>query len=563
MLRGPFYHEALRPMRVRLGLAALCIAAGLAACASGGFTEVRPTPPQPVDAGAGPVDAGPPPVDLGRARTEAKALLETQSDLYWRNWTQGVPIDIAATYQGHEQLFALPTIAAVQAAEQHQPDPMKKRALTDFELYLAGEHITEAVAPLSDQVANLEGSATVTFEGAEIPYRNLEPMLANEPDHARRLALYASAAPVIAKLNPLLQQKDAQSEKLVTELGYPSYAALAARMRDADLDALAQQAQAVLDQTDAVYKKAMADAVHRELVLDLADMRRADVPRFFKSAAVQSAFPAAEMMPRFKALLAGMGVDLDALESITIDASANPKKNPRAVCFAVRVPTDVRLSIKPRGGVDDYAQLYHEGGHALHFAETTTPVWEFQQLGNNTVTEAYAFLFEDRLEDPRYLRELGMTGELLHSYVRGAAVRKLYMLRRYAAKVLFEKAWHGPQPLTDSELRARYKELLGRAYGFPVTDEDASRYLEDHDDFFYSADYLRAWFLAAQLDDAFTRKYGQAHDGAWWHSHDAGKALQALWAHGNALTADEVAREVGARGLDFQPLLTRLTTQLQ
>lgn len=547
---------------MRLRTALLALAAGLAACASGGFTEVRKAPPaEAVD--AGPADAGAPTVDLGHARDEAKALLETQADLYWRNWTRGDPIDIAATYQGHEALFSNRTIGAVQAAEQAEPDPMKKRALTDFELYLGGEHLSAVVAPLSDQVANLEGAATVTFEGAEVPYRNIEPMLANEPDHQRRVALYASAAPVIAKLNPLLAQKEAASEQQVKDLGYPSYAALSARMRDADLDALAAQAEAILAQTDAVYRKAMGDAVHRELNLNLADMRRADVPRFFKSAAVQSAFPAAQMMPRFQALLAGMGIDLAALKSITIDADGNPKKNPRAVCFPVRVPTDVRLSIKPRGGVDDYAQLYHEGGHALHYASTTTPVWEFQQLGNATVTEAYAFLLEDRLEDPRYLQELGMTGELLRSYVRGAAVRKLYMLRRYAAKVLFERAWHGPQPLDDAQLRAKYKELLGRAYGFPVTDEDASRYLEDHDDFFYSADYLRAWFLAAQLDDALSKKFGQGHNGAWWHAPEAGKALQALWSHGNQLTADEVAHELGAKGLEFQPLLDRLTRQLQ
>jgi oligoendopeptidase F len=301
----------------------------------------------------------------------------------------------------------------------------------------------------------------------------------------------------------------------------------------------------------------MAEAVSKELNLPLGDMRRADIPRFFHAANVQSLFPSSQMMPRFKALLAGMGIDLDALH-LTIDDKATPRKNPRAVCFPVVVPTDVRLSIKPQGGVDDYAQLFHEGGHATHFASTTTPVWEFQQLGNGTVTEAYAFLFEDLLEDPKYLGEVGMTGELLKSYVRSAAVKKLYMLRRYCAKVIFERAWHAEPPLQGDALKPKYKELLSRAYGFPMTDEDAARVLTDHDDFFYSADYLRAWFLAAQVSDALERKFGAT----WWHSPEAGKTLRALMSHGNGLSADEVVQQLAEAQLDFAPLVKRVRARL-
>jgi hypothetical protein len=534
----------------------------LAACATPEYTRVVAATELP-DAGprdAGAPDAGPPPAafDLSALRTEAQALVQAQSDLLWKNWTTGAPVDLAGTYAGHTGLFSLETIARVQAAERAEADPEKRRALTDLELYLAGEHIAQETASVSGQVASLEGSATLSFEGAEIPFRNLDALLANEHDHARRLALYAAATPVLAKLNPLLEKREARTEEVVGELGYGSYAALGARMRDADLAALAAQAEALLTQTDALYTRALGAAVHQELNLDLSEMRRADVPRFFHAASVQSAFPAAQMLPRFTALLAGMGIDLAQLK-LTLDAAPTPHKNPRAVCFAVKVPDDVRLSIKPSGGADDYAQLFHEGGHALAFASTTTPVWEFQQLGNATVAEAFGFLFEDRLEDPAYLKELGMTGELLHGWVKNAAVRKLYMLRRYAAKVLLEQAWHGPAPLSGAPLRARYRELMQRALGFPVTDEDAARTLTDHDDFFYSADYLRAWFLAAQLDQALAQKYGAA----WWHAPEAGKQLRALMASGSGLTADQVAQAVGQKGLDPAPLLQRLNERLR
>jgi hypothetical protein len=132
-------------------------------------------------------------------------------------------------------------------------------------------------------------------------------------------------------------------------------------------------------------------------------------------------------------------------------------------------------------------------------------------------------------------------------------VKKLYMLRRYAAKVLFERDWHGGA----KDPAARYAVLLSRAYGFPVPDEDA-RYLTDHDDFFYSADYLRAWFLAAQLDAALAARYGER----WWHNPEAGGVLKGLWVSANAHSADEVLRSLGLNGLETAPLLERLEKRL-
>ena len=128
------------------------------------------------------------------------------------------------------------------------------------------------------------------------------------------------------------------------------------------------------------------------------------------------------------------------------------------------------------------------------------------------------------------------------------------MLRRYAAKVLFEKLWHGG----DADPRARYASLLARAYDFPVPEEESQRYLIDHDDFFYSADYLRAWFLAAQLDSVLTGRFGAT----WWHSPEAGALLKSLWALGTEPSAEAIAQRLGLPGVDTKPLLDRLRSRL-
>ena len=124
-------------------------------------------------------------------------------------------------------------------------------------------------------------------------------------------------------------------------------------------------------------------------------------------------------------------------------------------------------------------------------------------------------------------------------------MKKLYLVRRYAAgELLFElRRGHraGGVP----------RAILTRAYGFTVSEKDARRYLVDRDDFLYSADYFRAWFLAAQINEKLKQRFGAR----WWTSAGAGDVLKSLWAAGNALSVDEVARKLGDPGLEMEPLL--------
>ena len=53
------------------------------------------------------------------------------------------------------------------------------------------------------------------------------------------------------------------------------------------------------------------------------------------------------------------------------------------------------------GGREDYAALFHEGGHAEHYANVDAELpFEFRHLGDNSVTESYAFLLEHLTEQP-------------------------------------------------------------------------------------------------------------------------------------------------------------------
>jgi len=51
------------------------------------------------------------------------------------------------------------------------------------------------------------------------------------------------------------------------------------------------------------------------------------------------------------------------------------------------------MSVKPVGGLDDYETLFHEAGHAVHFANATILPKELVTQGHSAPTEAFGEFF--------------------------------------------------------------------------------------------------------------------------------------------------------------------------
>jgi hypothetical protein len=97
-----------------------------------------------------------------------------------------------------------------------------------------------------------------------------------------------------------------------------------------------------------------------------------------------------------------------------------------------------------------------------------------------------------------------------------------------------------------------YRDLLGEVLHVIIAPE---RYLEDVDDAFYVAGYLRAWIFERQLANFLLEEFGEG----WYESREAGSFLRSLWSIGMRDPADELARtRIGARGLDPMPLIEEL-----
>jgi hypothetical protein len=473
-------------------------------------------------------------VDLGEYRLEAEEFLSALDREFYLHFSgRQSEYDIEPIYERHAALFSR---AAVDSLRAGGP-----RSLLEFAVQgLIGRETKAEEAELARREAVLE----IEVDGERLPYREAPVVQANEPDPERRAAIEdARNAALTERLDPLLRELLDRTHALTTELGWPSAAAMCEELSGIDLRALGAQTQAFLDATGDSYIPAVEPSLREQLGFGFERLRRSDLIAWFRGRSLDEWFPAERLVPSLSETLAGLGVDLESQPGVTLDTEQRPRKSPRAFCAPVRVPDEVYLVIARIGGRDDFAALFHEAGHTEHYAhiDRGLPV-EARYLGDNSVTEGFAFLFDKLVADPAWLSRRLCIADPAPVVEHARAVELVY-LRRYCAKIAYELELHGEGPVLDA-LPDVYARRLSDAVR---VDWPRATWLADVDPFFYVARYLRAWAFEAHLTRLLRERFGEA----WFEHAEAGELLRSLWARGQALNADELLGELTGETLDF------------
>jgi hypothetical protein len=174
--------------------------------------------------------------------------------------------------------------------------------------------------------------------------------------------------------------------------------------------------------------------------------------------------------------------------------------------------------------------------------------FEFRWLGDNSITEGYAMLFDHLLHDSGWLLRYTALGRTrVAEYRRAAAFEELQFLRRYSAKLLYELRLYGGGD-SWSSLPDAYVDILSSATNFQYRPADA---FVDVDPRFYSARYLRAWQLQAAMRESLVAQF----DDDWYRNPNAGPwMVRELFGEGQRELASELAARVGAPPLSFDPV---------
>ncbi|HUE96163.1 MAG TPA: hypothetical protein VMN39_05860 [Longimicrobiaceae bacterium] len=401
---------------------------------------------------------------------------------------------------------------------------------------------------LQDRALAIEAATTVTVDGEELPYRRLPIEIRKEPDRGRRAALEEARRGVVAeRLNPIHADAIGEFHAVADELLGLTYAAYCAQLARLDFDDLESRTEAFLAETVDAHRDLLAWYAKRALGSVPDDLANHDLYRILYGEEYRELFPQSDMVPRIRRVVGRMGLDPLAGGRIDLDVEERPKKSPRAFCAAIRVPDEVKLVLQPHGGLDDYVTFLHELGHALHFAHVDAglPV-ESRRLGDNAVTESYAFTFDHLMLLPEFLRDV-VELESPADYLRFAGLREMVFVRRYCAKFRYERSLHreGPAPARAEE----YAERLEAATGARTPPD---YWLDDVDPHFYCVRYLRAWMFAGALHGALRDRF----DSDWFRNPRTGPFLVDLWALGQSRPPEALARErLGLDELDFEPLL--------
>jgi hypothetical protein len=376
----------------------------------------------------------------------------------------------------------------------------------------------------------------------------LRPAISNEPDRDKRERLDEVRRRLTDEhLNPVHEEAAVIVRDATTRLGAGSYPDLYRRF-GFPLDDLASQCEAFLDETRALYERVGDSLFRAQVGVGLADARRWDVPRMFRAASWDPVFARDAMLPALEATLSDLGIDLKRQANVQLDLDERPKKVPRAYCFTIDVPGRVVLMIRPIGGSSDWHALFHEAGHSEHFAHASPDLpFEDRRLGDNALTEGWAFLLEHLVDNPAWLTRRLNVPRVEDIAAEGAAVL-LFFVRRYAAKLLYELELHSTDDLRS--MRGRYVELLGDAL---LVEPAAEDYLGDVDEGFYASSYLRAWAFEAQLHGFLQEEFGTD----WFRRREAGSLLRELWSLGQQPTADELLRDLTGAGIELQAVADR------
>ena len=472
-------------------------------------------------------------VDSDGYRADAEAFVSALDREYYLHFA-GLKdeFEIEAIYARHAALFSRESV-----------DSLRGSGSRELLRFAAEGYVEQAVKDLSAELARLEAALEVTVDGETHPFRQAAVVQANERDPERRRALEAARMQLVEeRLNPLLRETLDRSRELVRDLGWPSVRAMTEELSGVDLAALARQTEAFLEQTEPGYEDVVEPRLRAEIGLGFDELERADLAAFFRAPSLDGLFPAERLLPTFEETLAGLGLDSGAPGEVIVDAEPRPKKSPRAFCAPVRVPDEVYLVITRMGGREDYETLLHEAGHAQHYSHVDRSLpFEHRYLGDNSVTEGFAFLLQHLAEDPAWLeRRLGIADP--GPVVEQARASKLVFLRRYCAKLSYELELQGDGAIDG--LDAVYARRLSEAVH---VDWPRASWLSDVDAFFYVAAYLRAWALETHVRAELHERFGEL----WFEQPAAGALLRELWSAGQREPADELLARLTGAELDF------------
>jgi hypothetical protein len=497
-------------------------------------------------------------LDLARLRRDGQSFSEEISrEYYLAGAGLKATADLQPIYNRYAAIMSEDSLAlTLDAFRGSTPGTEEHRQARMLLEWQAESQSSRALAPLDEREIAWESAAIVTLpDGTGLQFERAPIEMANSLDREYRLAIENARAKLVeAELAPLRRERFQRERDIIEKLDLADgYNATFELISGVSLARLRTACEKFLQDTQAAWDETFPEFVRRTLKIDPGEATRSDALALFRAREFDVFFPAAEMEARVHRQVSEMGIDPTAGGRVRLDTGEREGKRSRAFCAPVRVPEEVYLVLRPHGGQTDWSTFLHELGHALHFGYMRADhPFEYRWLGDNSVTESYAMLFDHHMQNERWLKRYSDLREThARDFLRAAGFEELHFLRRYCAKLIYETQLYGGQ-IPWQSLPDLYVDVLSGATSFRYSPADA---FVDVDARYYSARYLRAWQLQALISETLTEHF----DEDWWRNPRAGPwILQSLFGEAQRELADELAKRISGRELSFAPLIREI-----
>lgn len=466
-------------------------------------------------------------------------LKELTCEYYKYGSGQKQNLDLGPIYKKYEHIFDKKTIDTIP------PEERKLRGV------LITSYIHNITKDILEKIARKKATARFYLNEKEITFSQLEVLIQNLPNREDRKKLHELKLNFVRELEPLNKEHLEKVYSNIVHFSYGRYYEFLERTQNIDFSYYKDLFETFIKDTESIYTHNMNKYLLLKLGISLNSATIYDIPYFFRGGEYDEKFKARYLKDFLREFLLNLGIHIDKQQNVYLDLEERPNKSPRAFCAPCEIPNKIYLCVLPQGGFKDYETTLHEMGHTQHFAHTSSMLRiEDKAMGDMGLSEVYAFMFQYLLTDPIFVEYyFDIYGEDLNYFIKYIMLARLYLIRRYIGKFIYEYYLHKTENLDNAH--EKYREYLKKTLFIDIPGELA---LFDLDLGFYSANYLRAWFAETSLTEFLKTKYGKK----WFINRKAGNLLKELWFEGKRWQIEEMLNEVIGRPIDTGPLTETL-----
>ncbi|MCP4229438.1 MAG: hypothetical protein GY771_04735, partial [bacterium] len=337
--------------------------------------------------------------DLDEIRSDLTRLNHEWAENGWNNSVFGEESDMVALMEKYDYLTGNKELVDFVKTEfDKETDPVKKQQLRLLYWDTSATYLFDEAAYIYDELNNHEAAdhLWLSFLDEPLMYRDYYAFMREEENGEKRKEVYyADVNYIINTLNPIHRERMGMEKELFESIGYESATSYYYNVLNVDRAKHRTLAYDFLESGNEMYRDVLTHRCNLVLGHNPADVAPWDRSKLYYAKEFDKYFPKEDFLTFTFGFFNDLGFDIKGNENILIDSEERPEKEPRAATYTVSVPDDIRVNLKPTGGMDDYKTAFHEFGHALHFAYTDADLpYEFRHLGTNAVTETYSFLLE-------------------------------------------------------------------------------------------------------------------------------------------------------------------------